>query len=257
MQSAAPTVFLVEDEASIAEAVVFALQAEGYRCRHFANGHDCVTELKSDDTRADGGTRPNLILLDIGLPDGNGFEFFRRIREVSGAPVVFLTARAEEIDRVAGLEMGADDYVVKPFSLRELMARVRMVMRRSEPVVAPTADNETRDSSLVCTGPFTHDESRREISYHNQVLTLTLHEYHLLEALLKHPGRVLSRSQLLEQAWDAPDHRLERTVDTHIKSLRAKLREINATTDLIRTHRGLGYSLDLDSFRKTAPTTTE
>lgn len=239
MSQPAALIYLVDDEPAIANAVSFALQAEGYRCRHFATGAEGVAAVA--------GESPALVLLDIGLPDGSGFEFFRQIREVSTAPVVFLTARKEEIDRVVGLEMGADDYVVKPFSLRELMARVRMVVRRgaghslSRPVAPPTANVP------AAPGPFQHDRDRRRIHYHGRSLDLTLHEYQLLVVLLDHPGRVYTRAQLLDQAWEAPDHRLDRTVDSHIKSLRAKLREARPESDPIRTHRGMGYSLDVDA----------
>lgn len=231
-------IYLVDDEPAIANAVSFALQAEGYRCRHFATGTGCLAAVASES--------PALVLLDIGLPDGSGFDFFRKIREVSTAPVVFLTARKEEIDRVVGLEMGADDYVVKPFSVRELMARVRMVVRRSAGH-APAAPGSLVPPEPAAKSPFQHDRDRRRISYHGKVLDLTLHEYQLLEVLLDHPGRVYTRAQLLDQAWEAPDHRLDRTVDSHIKSLRAKLREAHAESDPIRTHRGMGYSLDLDA----------
>jgi two-component system catabolic regulation response regulator CreB len=230
------TVYVVEDEPSIAEAVMFALQAEGHRGRHFATGQACVDALAAEP--------PTVILLDIGLPDGNGFDVFRRIRALTAAPVIFLTARGTEVDRVAGLEMGADDYVVKPFSVRELMARVRMVIRRHEARRAAAAP-AAADSAAAASGPFVLDVERREIRYHGKPLTLTLHEYRLLEALLCHPGRVFSRGQLLDQAWEAPDHRLERTVDSHVKSLRAKLRELDPASDPIRTHRGMGYSLEL------------
>jgi len=235
MPRPAPVVVIVEDESSIADAVVFALQNEGYRCRHHATGGACLDALGED--------RPAAILLDIGLPDGSGFDFFRRIREASAAPVIFLTARSEEVDRVAGLEMGADDYVVKPFSVRELIARVRMVIRRQEE--GSHASPPAAVPAPAATGPFAHDVQRREIRYRGALLTLTLHEYRLLEALLAHPGHVLSRGQLLERAWEAPDHRLERTVDSHVKTLRAKLREVHPESDPIRTHRGLGYSLEL------------
>lgn len=242
-------IVLVDDEPAIAEAVSFALQAEGYRCRHHATGGDCLREL-TDTTMA----TPAAILLDVGLPDGSGFDLFRRIRQYTQAPIIFLTARKEEIDRVVGLEMGADDYIVKPFSLRELVARVRMVIRRgaaSQVTAAPPEQVTTQAASSasgrsVSAGPFYHDLNRRQFSFHTHALDLTLHEYRLLEVLLAHPGRVYSREQLLERAWEAPDHRLERTVDSHIKSLRAKLREANASADPIRTHRGMGYSLELD-----------
>ena len=177
MAQAPACIFLVDDEPAIAEAVSFALQAEGFRCRHFATGGDCLEALS--------GEQPDLVLLDIGLPDGNGFDFFRRIRDLSDVPVVFLTARKEEIDRVVGLEMGADDYVVKPFSLRELMARVRMVVRRSAAASAAPAATTGGGSSAATAPPstigrFQHDPVRRQISFAGSLLELTLHEYRLL-----------------------------------------------------------------------------
>jgi two-component system catabolic regulation response regulator CreB len=245
---ASPLILMVDDEPAIAEAVSFALQAEGFRCRICPTGAACIEALAPVAGAAES---PALILLDVGLPDGSGFDIFRRIREHSHAPIVFLTARKEEIDRVVGLEMGADDYVVKPFSLRELMARVRMIMRRgANPVQAPThakANATSRASSMPAVevhGAFSHDSVRKQMSYHGVALELTLHEYRLLEVLLQHPGRVYTRGQLLELAWEAPDHRLDRTVDSHIKSLRAKLRDMNDKADPIRTHRGMGYSLE-------------
>ncbi len=230
-----PLILLAEDEPAIAEAVGFALQSEGYRCRACATGGALLEALAQEP--------PALILLDVGLPDGSGFDVFRRVRELSGVPVVFLTARKEEIDRVVGLEMGADDYVVKPFSLRELVARVRTILRRGPVRMAAPALSPSVAAPVV-SGKFAHDGGRRVMSYHGQSLDLTLHEYRLLEVLLQHPGRVYTRGQLLELAWEAPDHRLDRTIDSHIKSLRAKLRAVNGSADPIRTHRGMGYSLD-------------
>ena len=231
-------IFLVDDEPAIAEAVSFALQAEGFRCRICSTGAACIEALAHDT--------PALILLDVGLPDGSGFDIFRRIRELTATPVVFLTARKEEIDRVVGLEMGADDYIVKPFSLRELVARVRTILRRGPVRTTPLADPVPMPApeTAAVSGKFAHDRARRVMSYHAQPLDLTLHEYRLLEVLLQHPGRVYTRGQLLELAWEAPDHRLDRTIDSHIKSLRAKLRAVNNSADPIRTHRGMGYSLD-------------
>lgn len=219
-------IFIVEDEPSIAQTVQFALEAEGFATEHFPTGAGCVAALEN--------ASPALVLLDVGLADGSGFEFFRRIRQLTEAPVIYMTARDAEIDRVAGLEMGADDYIVKPFSLRELVARVRVVLRRFEPAAATTA---------ATTDIFHIDSIRRQIHYHAQPLDLTLHEYRLLETLLSHPERVFTRGQLLERGWDDPDHRLERTIDSHIKSLRNKLRGIRPDADPICTHRGVGYSL--------------
>ncbi|MFM2287381.1 MAG: Two-component response regulator CreB [Pseudomonadota bacterium] len=235
----APCILLVDDEPAIAEAVGFALQAEGFRTRHCVTGTECLAALDEES--------PALILLDVGLPDGSGFGLFGRIRERSLAPVMFLTARKEEIDRVVGLEMGADDYIVKPFSLRELVARVRRVVRRGQqqqPLLQPVVDVQPAVRVL---GAFAHDAARRRFSFHGKPLDLTLHEYRLLEALLQHPGRVYTRGQLLELAWEAPDHRLDRTVDSHVKSLRAKLRDVDGSVDPIQTHRGMGYSLDVDA----------
>jgi two-component system catabolic regulation response regulator CreB len=219
-------IFIVEDELSIAQTVQFALEAEGFTTEHFPGGSACLDAL--------GTSTPSLILLDVGLTDGSGFEFFRRIRQITETPVIYMTARDAEIDRVAGLEMGADDYIVKPFSLRELVARVRVVLRRTETTSAANAG--TSDI-------FRIDSVRRQIHYHARPLDLTLHEYRLLETLLSQPERVFTRGQLLERGWDDPDHRLERTIDSHIKSLRNKLRRIKPDADPICTHRGVGYSL--------------
>ena len=219
-------IFIVEDELSIAQTVQFALEAEGFTTEHFPSGGACLDALSTNS--------PSLILLDVGLTDGSGFEFFRRIRQITETPVIYMTARDAEIDRVAGLEMGADDYIVKPFSLRELVARVRVVLRRFE-----TASVANADTSDI----FRIDSVRRQIHYHAQPLDLTLHEYRLLETLLSHPERVFTRGQLLERGWNDPDHRLERTIDSHIKSLRNKLRLVKPDADPICTHRGVGYSL--------------
>ncbi len=230
-------IFIVEDEPSIAQTVQFALESEGFSTQHFTTGRSC---LNSFDAHT-----PSLILLDVGLADGSGFDFFRLFRQRCSAPVIFLTARGEEIDRVVGLEMGADDYIVKPFSLRELVARVRVVLRRLDDV--QLVIDEDADNSITSTSDlFVIDELRRQILYCSTALDLTLHEYRLLETLISQPGRVFSRGQLLERAWENPDHRLERTIDSHIKSLRNKLRAVDSESNPIRTHRGLGYSLDPD-----------
>jgi len=219
-------IFVVEDEPSIAQTVRFALEAEGFATEYFSTGAGCLAALES------GG--PSLILLDIGLADGSGFEFFRQIRVLTEAPVIYMTSRDSEIDRVVGLEMGADDYIVKPFSLRELVARVRVVLRRAGTPAATVAP---------ATGVFQVDAARRQIRYYSQLLDLTLHEYRILEILISHPERVFTRAQLLERCWDDPNHRLERTIDSHIKSLRNKLRDIEPDSEPISTHRGVGYSL--------------
>ena len=240
-------IFIVEDEPSIAQTVQFTLEAEGFSTQHFSTGSCSIKALSRQ--------KPSLILLDVGLSDGSGFDFFRKIRDLSEAPIIYMTARGDEIDRVVGLEMGADDYIVKPFSLRELVARVRAVLRRSDHQAANVEQagheqvNPEQQPGLpqLTNDIFSIDTERKKIYYQKKPLDLTLHEYRLLEVLLNSPEKVFTRSQLLEHSWDAPDHRLERTIDSHIKSLRNKLRQVNPNTSPICTHRGMGYSLVLDS----------
>lgn len=221
-------IILIEDEPAIADTVVYALESEGFGVawKNTAQaGLDFVQKNTAD-----------LVILDIGLPDMNGFDAFRKLRSKSSIPVIFLTARNVEIDKVSGLEMGADDYIVKPFSPRELTARVRAVLRRSQP--EPTG---TIVSDEISTGPFLINFPAWSVSYHGVVLELTQHEFGILTLLLKHPGQVFSREQLLDKVWEAPEHRLDRTVDAHIKNIRNKLRNINSHADPIKTKRGVGY----------------
>jgi two-component system catabolic regulation response regulator CreB len=190
--------------------------------------------------RSAGDQPPALIVLDVGLPDINGFEACRRIRQFSNVPIVFLTARSDEIDRVVGFEIGADDYITKPFSPRELVARVRAILRRLAPAASVNAVNA---SSASPSPRFELRQQEARILFCGRILDLTRYEYMLLKTFIDHPGHVLSRTQLMDRVWsDAPDT-LERTVDAHIKSLRAKLRMIDEQDDPIQTHRGMGYSL--------------
>ena len=226
-----PTVLIAEDEQAIADAVTYALRAEGYAAEHVLLGRAVVPRVQSGDI--------DLVVLDVGLPDMTGFDVCRALRQVSDVPVIFLTARVGEVDRVLGLELGADDYVVKPFSPRELVARVRACLRRR----APPAQ-----ARWQAVGAFEVDREGRRIRYRGQLLDLTRYEYGVLEALLARPGAVLSRAQLMDRVWaEAPDSS-DRTVDTHVKTLRAKLRAAAGGQggDPIVTHRGLGYSLDGD-----------
>ena len=221
-------ILLIEDERSIADTVLYALKSEGFDASWAQTGAAGLELFEK--------LRPALVVLDIGLPDVSGLDLCRRLRERSTVPVIFLTARAEEVDRIVGLELGADDYLAKPFSPRELTARIRAVLRRLE---APGA--------AAGTGPFRHDAARHRIEYHGVALELSRYEYRLLKTLLEHPGRVYSREQLMEKAWEHPEHSLDRTVDTHIKTLRAKLRAVKRDVDPIRTLRGVGYSLELSA----------
>ncbi|WP_081417950.1 two-component system response regulator CreB [Stenotrophomonas panacihumi] len=232
--SAAARILVVEDEPAIADTVLYALRSEGYAVEHCALGRQALARQR--EAPAD------LVLLDVGLPDVDGFEVCRSLRGFSAVPVVFLTARNEEIDRVLGLELGADDYVAKPFSPRELVARVRARLRRHLPAQAdPQAEP---DAGWRRHGDFAIDREGCRIRYRDRLLPLTRYEYHLLAALLQRPGAILSRAQLMDRAWDAEADSADRTVDTHVKTLRAKLRAAGATDDPIRTHRGLGYALD-------------
>ena len=227
-------VLVVEDEAAIAETVLYALRSEGFAASHCLLGGHALQQLQ------DGAF--DLVMLDVGLPDLGGFEVCRRLRALPGAvgqlPVIFLTARNDEVDRVMGLELGADDYVTKPFSPRELVARVRARLRRS------SATGAAPDGRWQQQGTFHIDRQGHRIRYGEQLLDLTRYEYALLAALLQRPGAILSRAQLMDRGWDASADSADRTVDTHIKTLRAKLRSAGATDDPIRTHRGVGYALE-------------
>ena len=222
-------VLLVEDEAGIADAVLYALRSEGFEATHCRLGDDGLRRL------AEGGI--DLVVLDVGLPDRNGFDVCRELRRSSDVPVIFLTARSSEVDRVVGLELGADDYVVKPFSPRELIARVRARLRRS-------GAQQSDAGAWKRAGAFEHDATGHRIRYHGQLLALTRYEYGLLAALLARPQAIHTRAQLMDAVWrDSPDS-ADRTVDAHVKTLRAKLRAIRADADPLQTHRGVGYSMD-------------
>ena len=219
-----PHILIVEDESAIADTLIFALQADGHSTEWVSLGSAAVEQQR---------LRPaDLVILDIGLPDISGFETCRQLRRFSEVPVMFLSARDAEIDRVLGLEIGADDYVVKPFSPREVAARVRAILKRMAP----------RPEPLEPATPFQLDTLAMRIVYRNQPLALTRHEFRLLQSLLEQPRRVFSREQLLDGLGVASDVGYERTIDSHIKSLRAKLRQVAADAEPIQTHRGLGYS---------------
>jgi two-component system catabolic regulation response regulator CreB len=182
-----------------------------------------------------------LVILDVGLPDTTGFEVCKRLRALRNVPVIFLTARSSEVDRVVGLEIGGDDYVCKPFSPRELTARVRAVLRRFNGSGPPTTS--TDDLASTSDRPIRVDEERCQISYFGVVLLLARYEFRLLKTMAKHPGRVFSRTQLMEHASDEPEAAMERTVDAHVKTLRAKMKAVREEVEPIVTHRGMGYSL--------------
>ena len=221
------TILVVEDEQSIAETITYALETEGFAPVWKTTGREALAVLTAQPVA--------LVVLDVGLPDMSGFDVCREMQKRGAPPVIFLTARSGEVDRIVGLELGADDYLAKPFSPRELTARVRAILRR--------AGGKPAAAAAATSAIWSHDEARCRIGYRGRNLELTRNEYRLLAALLAAPGRVFSRDQLMTAAWDDPGAALDRTVDAHIKLLRAKLRDAAPEADPIVTHRGLGYSL--------------
>ena len=224
-------ILVVEDEPAIADTIVYALASDGFEPQWCATGGAALEAARAGNFA--------LAVLDVGLPDINGLELFKQLQQVSGLPAIFLTARSGEIDRVVGLELGADDYIAKPFSPRELVARVRTVLRRVQRSVSAAA--------AAGAASFDIDDERKTIRLHGRALNLSRTEYRLLKVLIERPGRVFSRDELMERAWDDPASAFDRTVDAHVKALRAKLREAAPEDDPIVTHRGLGYSLREDA----------
>ena len=242
------TILIVEDERTIADTVVYALEREGFAPHWAATGAEGLDFVRQQE--------PALVVLDIGLPDINGLDLCRQIRQFSAIPLIFLTARTEEVDKILGLELGGDDYVTKPFSPRELVARVRSVLRRhhlanqtpvppSPPAPAEsTPSPATEGEEVRVIGEFSEDTERMRISFRGEPLDLSLHEYRLLSLLLGRPGKVFSRDEILDRAWDEPTMTTDRTVDAHIKAIRKKLKLVDESANPIRTVRGVGYAIE-------------
>ncbi len=224
-------VLVVDDDTALSEMLGIVLSNEGFEPVFCANGDDALAVFRDK--------RPDLVLLDLMLPELSGMEVARILRRESDVPILMLTARGSEIDKVVGLELGADDYIAKPFSPRELVARVRTVLRR----VQRSVPNAVAATSVA---GFDIDDERKTIRLHGRALDLSRTEYRLLKVLIERPGRVFSRDELMERAWDDPASAFDRTVDAHVKALRAKLRDAAPDDDPIVTHRGLGYSLRED-----------
>jgi two-component system catabolic regulation response regulator CreB len=222
-------ILIVDDEPAISDTLAYALQTDGFASECCTLGADALARLDA------GGH--DLVVLDVGLPDMSGFDVCRALRRRSQVPVIFLTARSDEVDRIVGLELGADDYVAKPFSPREVVSRVRAILRRARPEL------QAGGAAVAPSTHFTVDGVGLRIAYHGVWLSLTRYEYLLLALLLTRPGRILSRGQIMENVWQDCGESLERTVDTHIKTLRGKLRAVRADEEPILTHRGLGYSI--------------
>ncbi len=247
-------ILVVEDEAAIAETLLYALRRDGHEV-HWCNTGQAALTLCAQQ-------RFDLAILDVGLPDQTGFELCRTLRAAQPLPVLFLTARSDEIDRIVGLELGADDYVSKPFSPRELLLRVKVILRRhageqSSAAAASTAAGTSANgpahstastgqpgAGRLCAGQFTQEPAHARICFRDQPLLLTRSEYLLLATLLGRPRMVFSREQLLQALGPQAEDSGDRSIDTLIKQLRAKLRSAGASSDCIVTHRGFGYSLD-------------
>jgi two-component system, OmpR family, catabolic regulation response regulator CreB len=220
-----PRILIVEDEPAISDNIQFVLESEGLETVRVATGLEANRIL--DEGPVD------LIVLDIGLPDINGMELLKEIRRTRTTPIILLTARNSEIDRVLGLEIGADDYVAKPFSPRELSARVKAVLRRTRPVATAKPVEQA----------FSVNTSKKTIAFFGTTLELSKYEYDILRQFIERKGHVFSREQLMNLVWEQPETSLDRTVDAHIKNIRAKLRAVRPDLEPILTHRGSGYSL--------------
>jgi two-component system, OmpR family, response regulator RegX3 len=228
------TILMVEDEESITEPLAEALAREGFDTEVAGTVADAL-ELA---TRV----RPDLVLLDVMLPDGSGYDVCRELRRDSQVPIIMLTARGEETDRIVGLELGADDYIVKPFSAREVAARIRAVLRRSE--ASGTPDTE---AGPLEAGELALDPARRSVTLAGDELDLTRREFELLELLMREAGSVVSRERLIDEVWDVNWFGSTKTLDVHVSSLRRKLGDNSASPRFIHTVRGVGFRFEPES----------
>jgi two-component system, OmpR family, catabolic regulation response regulator CreB len=225
-------ILLLEDDPTIAKTIVYALERAGLSVTHCLLVQDALQQIERQ--------MPDLLILDIGLPDGNGLDVCKKMRASLShqhIPILMLSAHGEEIDRILGLELGADDYVTKPFSPRELVARVNALLRRST-LAATKAKLIIHTQNALVIEPGSQRATLKGTS-----LSLTRREFGLLDALLRSPGKIYSREFLLNAVWGADSDSTDRTVDTHIKTLRAKLEQVEPDGTYIETHRGLGYSI--------------
>lgn len=225
-------ILIVEDEISFSEALAFLLEKEGFQITVAENGREALE--KFDEKGAD------LILLDLMIPEFSGTEVCRIIRTKSQVPIIMLTAKDAEIDKVVGLELGADDYVTKPYSSRELLARIKAILRRNTPGAEISVDHGSLNL-----GPIKMDIDRHQVTIDSKVIPLPLKEFELLEFLLRNSGRVLTRNQLIDRVWGSDYFGDTKTLDVHIKRLRGKIEEDPANPQIIHTIRGLGYKLEI------------
>ncbi len=221
-------ILVVDDEQPIVEAISYNLKKEGYTVQAAYDAEQCLESVRKD--------RPDLILLDVMLPSASGFDVCRLLRKQSNIPIIMLTARAEETDRVVGLELGADDYITKPFSMRELLARVKSVLRRIGTVAEPAPAAE-----LIQVGNLSIDTARYEVKLGEASISLSPKEFELLRFLASNPGLVFTRQILLDRVWGAEAYVEERTVDVHIRWLREKIELQPSHPTRLLTVRGVGY----------------
>lgn len=224
------TILLIEDDVMIAEPLLFGFKAEGYQVQHADNGPEGLNLART--------TSPDLILLDVMLPGMDGFQVLRHLRRELATPVIMLTARGQEMDRVMGLESGADDYVVKPFSFRELLARVRATLRR---IHLEREHDRKQASTIITVGPISLDVTAHLARKNGKLLELTEKEFALLQALLERAGQVVPRQRLLDLVWGENWIGSPRTLDVHIRWLRAKIEDAPSQPRFIQTSRGYGY----------------
>ena len=225
-------VLIVEDEISFSDALAYLLKKESYEVEVAVNGAEAIERFQSFN--------PDLILLDLMIPEVSGTEVCRVIRSTSQVPIIMLTAKDSEIDKVVGLELGADDYVTKPYSSRELLARMKAVMRRNS---GDSAGLE--EGTLLTAGSVRMDIDKHQVTVNSVAVTFPLKEFELLEFLMRNSGRVLTRSQLIDRVWGNDYFGDTKTLDVHIKRLRAKIEEDPANPKIIHTIRGLGYKLEI------------
>nr|WP_210732407.1 response regulator transcription factor [Cellulomonas denverensis] len=230
---------LVEDEESYRDPLAYLLTREGYQVSTAATGTEAVERFDAEGA--------DLVLLDLMLPGISGTEVCRHIRQSSDVPVIMLTAKDSEIDKVVGLELGADDYVTKPYSSRELLARVRAVLRRRVTGAAPAGEEEDDDDHVLVSGPVRMDVERHVVTVNGQPVAFPLKEFELLELLLRNAGRVLTRAQLIDRVWGTDYVGDTKTLDVHVKRVRAKIEPDPGNPVLLLTVRGLGYKLNDDS----------
>ena len=226
-----PTVLVVEDEESFIEALVIGLKREGFLVRVARDGVEAVDAFES--------MRPDLVLLDVMLPRLSGIDVCRELRSRSRVPIIMVTAKGGEIDTVVGLEVGADDYVTKPYRLRELVARMRAVLRRSPPL-----DDSAGAGDILEVGDVRLDPERHEVHVRNLPVSLPLKEFELLELLLANAGRVLTRETLIDRVWGPHYVGDTKTLDVHVKRLRSKIEDDPSNPRRITTIRGLGYKFE-------------